>query len=167
VRELLAYRAARRRGPYGPDLAPLFVSAWEAVEAAYFRALDAATAGAGSWREGFRSGARATMELAEGNPSVTRFLFLEAYEAGPLAAERQGALAARLAERIDTARAELAHPERVSAATAEWIVAIFFNRIRLWAGGRPGPGLAAQLPELLFLAVSAYYGTEAGLAELL
>ncbi len=161
-----AYRRAVRGREFGEDLAPAFVSAWEELEAAYFRLLDAATVDLGSWRERFRAGAELTLTLAEEHQAAARFLVLEPPAAGALGPERQSAFAARLAELVDSAREELPDPGQVAAATADWIVAIFFDRIYRRSGGESGTPLPDQLPELLFLAVSAYFGTEAGLREL-
>jgi hypothetical protein len=72
----------------------------------------------------------------------------------------------RFAAMLDSARDELEDPGSVPAATGGWIVAIFFDRVYRRCTSAGGPDLPSQLPELMFLAISAYFGTEAGLEEL-
>src|SRR5215218_1014517 len=50
-------------------------------------------------------------------------------------------------------------PDLVPAATSAWIIATFFARISGRCTKPHGPDLLSQLPELLFLAVSAYFGS--------
>ena len=147
--------------------APRFLASWEQLEALYLERLTVVTAPLGSWRERFRAAATETGALVESHPAQARFLAVDALAAGGLGRERQRALGARLAQLVDLARNELEEPDLVPESTAPWIVAMFFNRVYRRCTRAGGPDLPSQLPELLFLAISAYFGTRAGLEELI
>lgn len=153
---------------YREEDAARFAAAWDRIEGAYLERLATVGAGAAEWRDCFRAAAAETARLVEEHRPQARFIVVDALAAGRLGRQRQQALAARLAEKLDHARAELDEPERVPPATGSWIVAIFFDRVfRRCSAGGSGPDLPSQLPELKFLAISAYFGTETGLAELI
>lgn len=160
----LAELAARG---YRDEDAPRFRVEWERLEEAYFAHMFAVVAPFDEWRERFRAAATETARLIEAHRPEARFLIVDALAAGELGRECQSRLATRIAEQIDLARAELAFPDSVPEATGGWIVAIFFDRVYRRCTVEDGPDLPSQLPELMFLAISAYFGTEAGLAELL
>lgn len=151
---------------YRDEDAPRFRALWHRLEAAYMARMFAVTGPFEGWREKFRAGAIETARLVEAHPSEARFFAVDALAAGELGRERQRALAAQVAFQIDTARDELEDPASVPEATALWIVAIFFDRVYRRCVSPVGPDLPSQLPELMFLAISAYLGTEAGLEEL-
>jgi len=144
-----------------------FRTVWERLESAYFARVALATEPWGEWRDRFRAGAQETARLVEDFPQAARFLIVDAIAAGDLARERHRLLVSRLVALIDTARAELAEPEKVPESTAGWIVAMFFDRIYRRCTSNLPPDLPSQVPELMFLAISAYFGTEAGLEELI
>lgn len=147
--------------------APHFLARWERFEAAYFERMFAVTEPFGEWRDRFRAAATETARLVEAHPAEARFLVVDALAAGEPGRERQRSFAYRIAEQLDTAREELSDPESVPEATSSWIVAIFFDRVYRRCAVPEGPDLPSQLPELLFLAISAYFGTGAGLEELI
>lgn len=167
MKELDAYFAAIEGRGYSEAAAPAFLAAWEALEAAFFGRLEAETADLADWRERFRVGATVTVELVETHRREAYFFAVEALAAGMLGAVRQRTMSARLTALVDSAREELEDPGSVPPATAGWIVGIFFARIYGRCTGAGGPDLRTQLPELLFLGISAYFGTEAGLGELI
>lgn len=147
--------------------APRFLAAWEYLEAVYLERIEAVSAGAADWRECFRAAAGETARLVEEHRPQARFLVVDALAAGEFGRERQHALGTRLAEMLDRARSELDDPELIPPSTGSWIVAIFFDRIyRRCSRGDEARDLPSQLPDLTFLAISAYFGTEAGLEEL-
>jgi hypothetical protein len=146
--------------------APRFLSAWERLENVYFERVATVSAPFTEWRDRFRAGATETARLVEVHPSAARFLAVDALAAGELGRERQRVFAARLAELLDSARDELPDPESVPEVTSSWIVAIFFDRVYRRCSIPGEPDLTSQLPELMFLAISCYFGTEAGLREL-
>jgi hypothetical protein len=144
-----------------------FAAAWGRLESVYFDRVAAVAAPFGEWRDRFRAGATETARLVEAHPAEARFLAVDALAAGKLGRERQRAFAARLEELLDSARLELDDPESVPAATGSWIAAMFFNRVYQRCVNPEGPDLPSQLPELMFLAISSYFGIEAGLEELI
>jgi hypothetical protein len=165
--ETLAYIAELAEHGYREHDARRFIAAWERLETAYLDRLSEVCAAASEWRECFRAAAMETARLVEEYRPQTRFLVVDAMSAGPLGRERQRALSRRLGQKLDAARAELLHPEAIPSSTAPWVVAMFFDRIYRRCTIEDAPDLSSQLPELLFLAISAYFGTEAGLRELL
>lgn len=147
--------------------APRFVATWDSLETAYFDRLSEVCAAASEWRECFRAAAGETARLVEEHRPEARFLVVDALRAGAIGRERQHAFSRRLAQKLDTARAELTHPEAIPSATAPWVLGIFFDRIYRRCTAEGEPDLPSQLPELLFLGISAYFGADAGLRELL
>jgi len=143
-----------------------FNAAWEGLEADFLARVEAAYRHEQDWRDRFRAGALETFRLAETYPVPARFLAVAALSAGELGRARQRALGMRIAALIDTARDQIDEPDGPPAITSRWITSMFFDRIYRRLASPGGPDLISQLPELMFLAVSAYYGTEAGLAEL-
>lgn len=164
--ELDAYEEALSRHGHGEILDSTFLAAWHALSSAYLRGLEAGVPVDSGWRERFRVGAALTLELAENHPREARFLLAEALVMGRLGRNCQRDLREQLAARLDTAREELDDPDSVPSVTAKWILGIFFDRIyrRVVTGSEPD--LPSQLPELLFLGISAYFGTDVGSAEL-
>jgi hypothetical protein len=143
-----------------------FEAAWDRLEAAYINRLEAAVEEFEDWRGKLRGAAEETVRLAEEHPRQARFLAVDSLAAGEVGRRRQRVLAARLGALLDTAREQLEDPDSVPEATSRWVVGIFFDRIYRRFSGAGGPDLVSQLPELMFLAVSSYFGTEAGLEEL-
>lgn len=165
MKELDAYLEAVAGGGDG-DAAPHFIAAWERLESAYLKRLTTAIRGIEDWRDRFRAGAMMTVELVERYPHETAFLVVDALAAGSLGRTYQQRIGSRLRELIDTAREELDDPDSVPPATAAWIVGVFFDKIYRRCTGASTLDLRTQLPELLFLGVSAYFGTDAGMEEL-
>lgn len=151
----------------GGRVSPLELADWDRLEAAYFERMYAVVAPFDEWRDRFRAAATETLRLVEAHPAEARFMVVDALFASEVGRERERALRARIVELIDSARDELEDPDAVPEATAPWIAGIFFDRIYRRFGSDAGPDLPSQLPELLFLAISAYFGTEAGLRELI
>jgi len=147
-----------------PDL---FLERWERLEIAYLDRIAAVVAPQPSWREKLRAGATETFRLVERHQQDAHFLAVDSLAAGAAGRSCRQRLAANLIQQLDSVRAELAEPELVPPATSSWIVAMFFDRIYRRCIQPDGPDLPSQLPELMFLATSAYFGTEAGLRELI
>jgi hypothetical protein len=161
------YLAELAERGYREEDAPRFLAVWERLEAAYFERMYAVAAPFEEWRDRFRAAATETARLVEAHPAEARFMVVDALFASHVGRERQRALRARIVELIDSARHELEDPDSVPEATAGWIAGIFFDRIYRRFGSDGGLDLPSQLPELLFLTISAYFGTEAGLNELI
>lgn len=152
---------------FHPVDADRFDASWDRLESAYLERMAAALAPFTAWRDRLHAGATETARWVEAHPAEARFLTVDSLAAGEAGRRRQAALATRLAIALDSAREELADPDSVPEGTSSWIVALFFNRIYRRCVAPAGPDLPSQLPELLFLAISAYFGTEAGLEELM
>jgi hypothetical protein len=144
-----------------------FPELWDRIEEAYLERLLAAISPHETWRDRLRAGAAETARLAEEHPAVTRFLAVDALAVGDPGHERQRRLADRLAALLDSARMEVPDPDRVPELTGSWVVAMFFDTVYRRCTVPGSPSLPSQLPELMFLATSAYFGTEAGLEELI
>jgi AcrR family transcriptional regulator len=151
---------------YFASLDECFAAAWEELEGAYLERAASAYELEEDWRDKFRAGALETVRLAEAHPRPARFLAVAALSAGELGRAHQRALGSRIAALIDTAREQIPDSDAIPAITSRWIVSIFFDRIYRRFASPGGPDLVSQLPELMFLAISSYFGTEAGLAEL-
>lgn len=151
---------------YRPVDAARFEAAWQRLESAYFERLAEVTAPFGEWRDRFRAGAVETARLVEAHLDEARFLAVDALAAGDLGRAHQRAFASRLGALLDSARSELPDPDSVPAVTSGWIVGIFFDRVYRRCTDATARDLPSQLPELMFLAISAYFGTEAGSREL-
>ena len=145
---------------------PDFLPTWERLEACYFERIAAVTAPHERWLDRFRAGATETARLVEEHPAQARFLAVDALAVDEFGREKQREFAGRIATLLDSARVELEDPDAVPAATAPWIAAIFFDRVYRRCTNPDGPPLPSQLPELMFLAISSYFGTERGLEEL-
>lgn len=143
-----------------------FLAVWERLEAAYFGRMYEVAAPFEEWRDRFRAAATETASLVEACPAEARFMIVDALFAGEVGRECQRTFSARIVGLIDSARAELENPGSVSETTASWIAGVFFDRIYRRCNSDREPDLPSQLPELLFLTVSAYFGTEVGLREL-
>jgi hypothetical protein len=149
-----------------PDRLSYFQAGWELLEAEFVRRLRAAYERKVGWRSQMRAAADETARLLERYPAQAHYLAVDALSVGEEGRARQQALATRLAVFLDEARAEFQHAPSAPAATSGWVMGLFFDRIyRCSATGRE-EAFARELPELMFLAVSAYFGPEAGLAEL-
>jgi hypothetical protein len=158
--------AGRPESGAPPEEVERFEAEWDRLEAELLRRLAEACEGLPEWRERLRAAATATVRLAEENPLQARFMTVEALAMGEAGRQRQQALAARLTVCVDGAREQLENPGVLPPATAPWVLGVFFDRIYRRFLGEPGPDLVSQLPELMFIAVSSYFGTEAGLEEL-
>lgn len=148
------------------DMSECFMAAWDELEAAYLGQLELTYRVQREWRDKLRAGLLETARLAEANPGRARFLAVETLAFGTPGRERQNVLGRRLTELLDTARRHADRPDAAPAVTARWIAGIFFDRIYRRFASPGGPDLVSQVPELMFLAVSAYFGVQAGLAEL-
>lgn len=158
-------RELAERG-FRPSDEARFESTWEQLETAYLARIALVIEPFGAWRDRFRAAAFETARLVEVFPREAHFLAVDALAAGEVGRRRHRALADRLVELLETARCELPDPDAVPASTGAWIVAMFFDRVYRRCTGSEGVDLSSELPELMFLAVSAYFGTEAGLEEL-
>jgi hypothetical protein len=146
---------------------PQFLALWERLETTYFDRIATVSAPQTGWRDCFRAAALETARLVEQYPANAHFLTVDALAAGELGRDRQRSLVIRAAALLDSARDEIADPDSVSESTSSWVAAMFFDRTYRRCINPDGPALPSQLPELMFLATSAYFGIEVGLEELI
>jgi hypothetical protein len=143
-----------------------FLLTWDRLEAGFLSRIRGAYAGSGDWRDRLRAAATETVRLVEAHPEQARFMVIEtlaADEAGPL---RQQAFLSRVGALLNDIPAQLEDPDAVAPLTSDWVVRIFFDRVyRSLSTGNPAD-LRPHLPQMMFLAVSAYLGTDLGRAEL-
>jgi hypothetical protein len=148
------------------DSLTCFESAWELLEGAFLERVRAAYRPRQGWRGQLRAALTETAALLNAFPAEGHFMAVDALSVGEPGRARQQALATRLAAFLDQARAESERPGEAPAATSGWVIGILFDRVyRYSASGREAQ-LGADVGELMFLAVSAYFGPEAGLEEL-
>lgn len=146
---------------------PQFLALWERLETSYFDRIASVAAPLAGWRDRFRAAAFETARLVEEYPANAHFLAVDALAAGELGRDRQRSLVIRAAALLDTARDEIADPDSAPESTSSWVAAMFFDRIYRRCTNPDSPPLPSQLPELMFLATSAYFGIEVGLQELI
>jgi AcrR family transcriptional regulator len=156
----------RAFGRHFPDRRACFLAAWDWLEEAYLHRLAIASVGLEDWRQQLRAAATETMRLVAEHPGQARFLTIETLRIGPSGGQRHQILAVRLAEQLDQVREQLEDPAAIPAATAGWVVGIFFDRVYQYLSHGREAELLGEVPQLMFLAVSPYLGTDAGLEEL-
>jgi AcrR family transcriptional regulator len=126
-------------------------------------ATDLLTAGqsGGDWVAGMRGGLRRLAEFLAAEPMIARGMISEAIVAGPATIAKRTEILERLGGAIDHARMEA--PPSVQSPpplTASFILhAIESAAIQALFTGRPEE-FASSIPDLLFLAVSLYFGSE-------
>ncbi len=148
------------------DKLSCFEAGWEVLEGEFVRRVREAYEPQSGWANQLRAALRETAQLLERYPAYSHFLAVDALSVGEPGRERQQALAARFAVFLDEARAESERPGEAPAATSGWVIGILFDRIYRYSASGREEQLAGDITELMFLAVSAYFGPEAGLAEL-
>lgn len=149
-----------------PEKLAAFEAAWDWLEGAYRERLAAAYEGIPDLRRCLRAAAMETANLVEERPSEARFLVVETLAVGEPGRRRQQAFGAGIAKLLDVAYAQLDDPPSIPPATSAWVTGMFFDRVYRCLSTERGADLAAQIPELMFLAVSSYFGPEEGLEEL-
>jgi AcrR family transcriptional regulator len=149
-----------------PDRLGCFEAAWDCYERIYLERIEAAYAKASDWRSRLRAAAMETARLVERWPDQARFMVVETLAVGEQGRHRQQALGARIAKLLDGAFSHLDDPSAIPPATSAWVTGMFFDRIYRCLSTERGADLAAQIPQLMFLAVSSYFGPEEGLSEL-
>jgi AcrR family transcriptional regulator len=148
------------------DRLECFVACWDVLERGYVRRLQRAYEPYVDWRERLRAAALETARLLGAYPKQAHFLAVDALSVGEAGRVRQQALAARLAVFLDEAREDLSDPGSAPAATSGWVIGLFFDRIYRYVSTGREDQFHRDLGELMFLAVSSYFGPEEGLAEL-
>jgi AcrR family transcriptional regulator len=143
-----------------------FCVAWDRLEKTYVERMEATSRGQRSWNEQLRACLHETDRLLESHTTEARFMVACALEAPEPDRQRPKALGEKLTGIVDVARRRIDDPGRVPEGTARWILAIAFDCVYRQLGTEGSRDFALQIPTIMFLAVSAYFGPAAGLAEL-
>jgi AcrR family transcriptional regulator len=149
-----------------PDRLTYFSAGWDLLERFYVERMMEAYRPFEGWRNRLRAAARETARLMQEFPKQAHFMVVDALSVGKPGRDRQQELAARLAMLLDEARKDLDDPGSAPATTSGWVVGLFFDRMYRYVSTGREDLFARDLPELMFLAVSSYFGPEEGLDEL-
>jgi AcrR family transcriptional regulator len=151
---------------YFADADACFRAAWDYISEGYMAKALAAYESEAGWRERIRAVGRAMLAYLTEHPHHARILFIE----GPTPGER--ALAPLdpnidvFIELIDSGRLEMDDPDSLTRATAEGLAGAVDERIAVCLLRGADEQLPGLLPELLYLVVRPYLGTEAAVEEL-
>jgi hypothetical protein len=121
-----------------------------------------AGASAASWREGLLAALEELGRYLEERPLEARGLLVEVHVAGKPAAARRREVLERLTRAVDSARRETKSRHSPPPLTAPFIVgAIDAAATSALYKVRPHEFAEAAMPDLLWMAVGAYFGREA------
>ncbi len=167
VRAVLEYSGGHRKQFYEhfESLDDCFQQAYATwIERLGVNLLEAAVSAPG-WQAGVRAGLVRTFRFVSEQPSIARALFVEVQVAGGAAlAERDGAVD-RLAQALDSVRAEIAPEQAPPATTGIFVIGgVEACLCDVLAAGEPNR-IWEALPELMHLAVGSYLGKEAAEEE--
>ncbi|HET9677225.1 MAG TPA: TetR/AcrR family transcriptional regulator [Solirubrobacterales bacterium] len=184
VVELLAARGFENTTPQmvfdrAGVVAERFSGEFESVEAAALAALDemgarylpiverAFLTTPGGWRDKLRAAVFAAAEALRENPVDARFAAYETMRMGGAARALRDRLLVPVVEMVDSGRREMDPRRRLSRATAEAVVGSFVDAlVRQITFERPTDP-REYVPQMMYLAVRPYLGSEAAEEELL
>jgi AcrR family transcriptional regulator/DNA-binding PadR family transcriptional regulator len=118
------------------------------------------------WQASVRAGLRALLECLDGEPALSRLVFVEALSAGPRVLARRAQVLEELAVVIDGGRADDRAPEGVPLLVAEGVVGGVFGVIHARLLQRRVEPLVGLLGSLMASIVLPYRGGEAAAREL-
>jgi AcrR family transcriptional regulator len=146
-----------------------FYDSFRDKEDCYLQALDAgsawielamrdAAAGERTWRGQLHGGLRSLLLFLDEEPAVGRALLVEVHAAGPRAVAKRTEAMTRAASMMDRAREESsgAAPAISAEAVVAGILAVLHSRL----GSNQTDGYLQLLPELMYLAVLPFFGTD-------
>ncbi len=143
-----------------------FLAVYEELSERFAERVFAAFEGEEEWRDGLRAAAYAAARWVGEHPREARYATIETMAAGEFAVARREATLRRFVDLIDSGREQLDEPGSVSRAMAEGaiggILGTLTRNLRRGIDSRP----EALVPELMFLAVRPYLGSEAAREEL-
>lgn len=152
-----------------------FYDLFQGKEDCYLQAIDAgsawaelamreAAAGAITWRGRLRGALTGLLRFLDDQPDVGRALLVEVHAAGEGAVERRTEAMERAAAMVDLAREESGAlaPAISAEAVVAGILAVLHSRL----AANQAETFELLLPELMYLAVLPYFGTEAAAAEM-
>jgi AcrR family transcriptional regulator len=146
--------------------ADCYTAAYEAASEELCAALLGAGATAPSWREGLRATLRKLAAVARERPLWTRGVLVEVHVACGAAMTKRVEVIERLSRAIDSARHETESRHSPPPITAAFIVSAIEESVgTALANGAP-ERFAEAVPQLVYLAVAAYFGEESAREEL-
>jgi AcrR family transcriptional regulator len=167
VRAVLEYSGGHRKQFYGhfESLDDCFQQAYATwIERLGVSLLEAAVSAPG-WRAGVRAGLVRVFRFVSEQPTIARALFVEVQVAGGAALAERDVAVDRLAQALDSVRAEIAPAEAPPASTGVFVVGgVEACLCDVLAAGEPNR-IWDALPELMHLAVGSYLGKEAAEEE--
>lgn len=138
---------------------------WPRWEDDYLRRIDRVTAGHADWADRLRVAAWESARLVRLRSRIAKIVIVEAPSLGRPGQERQLLLIEHLTARIDAWRRDSPGEEEVPISS-RWILGVFFAGFyRCLAADKP-EAIEADIPGMMFLALSPYRGVEVALAEL-
>ncbi len=134
---------------------------------AQMEALTKSAAGSeSSWQGQLRAGLRAFLDAVEADPVRGRALIVEVHAAGPEALQIRSEMMKRVADFIDSARAEEAGEESPPPIAAEGIVAGMHAVVHAKLAAGEESGFRELLPDFMYFAVLPYFGSDVADAEM-
>ena len=107
-----------------------------------------------------RSGLSALAKFLETEPLLAGGIFLEVYVAGGAAAAKHDEVFERLSRAVDTARRENASRQSPPPIAAKFILNMIEAAVTKWLQTDEPPPFAKEIPDLLYIAVTFYFGRE-------
>jgi AcrR family transcriptional regulator len=152
-----------------------FYDSFGGKEDCYLQALDAGSAwvelamrdtatGETSWRGHLRGSLTGLLRFLDEQPEVGRALLVEVHAAGPRAVTKRTEAMGRAAAAMDMAREE--SDEAAPAISAEAVVAGILAVLHSRLASNQTDGYIQLLPELMYLAVLPFFGTDAATAAM-
>lgn len=166
VQDAIAEAAVYRQAFYDSfsDKEDCYLQALDAGSAWVELAMRDAAAGKTGWCDQLRGALTGLLRFLDERPAMGRALLVEVHAAGPRAVAKRTEAMARAAAMVDLAREE--GGDRAPAISAEAVVAgilaVLHSRL---ASDQPN-GYLRLLPELMYLSVLPYFGTEAAAAAM-
>lgn len=162
VRAILEYSGGHRNQFYKhfesrDDCFAQAYATW--IDRLYIEMLEAAVSVAG-WEAGIRAAIVRIFQFATARPAIARALFVEVQIAGEPAIARHEAIVERLAEAIDSARAEIPPELAPPEATGTFVVGGIESCVAEALGDDDPNRLWDALPELMHFAAGSYFGRE-------
>lgn len=114
-----------------------------------------------SWVLGMRKGLYAVGRFVEAEPLLARGIFLEVYVAGGAAQAKRDEVFERLSRAVDRARRENASRHSPPPIASTFILNMVEAAVARWLQTDEPSPFGDAVPDLLYLAVTFYYGREA------
>jgi AcrR family transcriptional regulator len=152
-------------GRHFADLEDCFCQVYAEERDLILERIVAACADLSDWRDRVRATAY-SIHRSFSDPPLARLVVVEVLTAGERAQRLQWEALRQMLNLIDQGRTELEGPASVSNATAEAIAGGVFNQVYAMVAEGPLPPAEKIVPQMLYVAMLPYLGSEAALEEL-